>query len=82
MIRKDCQSVAGRTVVLQHAMSICRYFIPINIVAGCLIGCFLGYLVVLICKPPLEYTRLVIFTVGIGKHSGPCSFLVVSENTF
>ncbi|GAQ92166.1 putative auxin efflux carrier family protein [Klebsormidium nitens] len=43
------------------------YFIPINILAGCTIGCFLGYIVVLICKPPLEYTRLVIFTVGIGN---------------
>ncbi|GAB4827936.1 Protein PIN-LIKES 2 [Ancistrocladus abbreviatus] len=43
------------------------WFIPVNVLISTAVGCLLGYLVALICRPPPEYLRLTIIMTGFGN---------------
>ncbi|KAI4304973.1 hypothetical protein MLD38_040426 [Melastoma candidum] len=43
------------------------WFIPINVLLGTLVGCLLGYLVVLVCRPPPELNRFTITMTAFGN---------------
>ncbi|GLT34372.1 hypothetical protein SLA2020_088900 [Shorea laevis] len=43
------------------------WFIPVNVLLSTLIGCLLGCLVVMICRPPPELNRFTIVMTGFGN---------------
>ncbi|KAF6150844.1 hypothetical protein GIB67_020927 [Kingdonia uniflora] len=43
------------------------WFIPVNVVISTVIGCILGYLVAIICRPPPEYFRFTIIMTAFGN---------------
>lgn len=43
------------------------WFIPVNVLLSTGIGCLLGYLVVLLCRPPPEFKRFTIIMTGFGN---------------
>uniref|UniRef100_A0A7N1A618 PIN-like protein n=1 Tax=Kalanchoe fedtschenkoi TaxID=63787 RepID=A0A7N1A618_KALFE len=43
------------------------WFIPVNVVVSTLIGCVLGYLVVIVCRPPPQFVRLTIIMTAFGN---------------
>lgn len=43
------------------------WFIPINVVISTAIGCLLGYIVVLVCRPPPEFKRFTIIMTAFGN---------------
>ncbi|XP_048231095.1 protein PIN-LIKES 2 isoform X4 [Ricinus communis] len=43
------------------------WFIPVNVLLSTAIGCVLGYLVALICRPPPEFFRFTIIMTGFGN---------------
>lgn len=43
------------------------WFIPVNVLISTVIGCFLGYLVVIICRPPPQFTRFTIIMTAFGN---------------
>lgn len=43
------------------------WFVPVNVLVSTLIGCFLGYLVVIICRPPAQFNRFTIIMTGLGN---------------
>uniref|UniRef100_A0A2P2INS1 Auxin:hydrogen symporter n=1 Tax=Rhizophora mucronata TaxID=61149 RepID=A0A2P2INS1_RHIMU len=43
------------------------WFIPVNVLISTAIGCILGWLVALICRPPKEYIRFTIIFTGFGN---------------
>ncbi|OIW17334.1 hypothetical protein TanjilG_22446 [Lupinus angustifolius] len=53
-------------------------FIPVNVLVSTAIGCFLGYLVVLICRPPPELRRFTIIMTGFGNTGNLALSIVVS----
>lgn len=55
----------GASITLQNFVD--WLFIPVNVLVSTAIGCLLGYLVVLICRPPPELTRFTIIMTGFGN---------------
>ena len=51
----------GKSVTIHNVLR--WWFIPVNVLISTVIGCFLGYIVALICRPPPHFFR---FTVVIG----------------
>ncbi|KAK6921651.1 Membrane transport protein [Dillenia turbinata] len=43
------------------------WFIPVNVLISTVVGCILGYLVVLICRPPPEFKRFTVIMTGFGN---------------
>ncbi|XP_057961168.1 protein PIN-LIKES 2 [Malania oleifera] len=43
------------------------WFIPVNVLVSTIIGCILGYLVVVICRPPPQFTRFTIIMTAFGN---------------
>lgn len=43
------------------------WFIPVNVLISTVIGCGLGYLVALICRPPKEFFRFTIIMTAFGN---------------
>lgn len=43
------------------------WFIPVNVLISTAVGCLLGYLVVIICRPPPEFNRFTIIMTGFGN---------------
>lgn len=43
------------------------WFIPVNVILSTSIGCFLGYLVTKICRPPPEFIRFTIIVTAFGN---------------
>ncbi|XP_059641497.1 protein PIN-LIKES 2 [Cornus florida] len=43
------------------------WFIPVNVVISTTIGCVLGYLVALICRPPPEFVRFTVIATAFGN---------------
>ncbi|XAR52487.1 hypothetical protein NMG60_11020603 [Bertholletia excelsa] len=43
------------------------WFIPVNVLLSTIIGCLLGYLVVIICRPPAQFTRFTIIMTAFGN---------------
>lgn len=58
-------SQLGEAITLRN---IARWwFIPVNVLVSTAVGCFLGYLVVIICRPPPEFNRFTIIMTGFGN---------------
>ncbi|GMJ13309.1 PIN-LIKES 2 [Hibiscus trionum] len=59
--------------------SIARWwFIPVNVLISTFVGCLLGFLVVLICRPPPEYKRFTIIMTAFGNTGNLCIAIVGS----
>ncbi|XP_052205689.1 protein PIN-LIKES 2-like [Diospyros lotus] len=54
------------------------WFIPANVLVSTLVGCILGFLVVIICRPPAEFTRFTIIMTAFGN-TGNLPLSVVSS---
>ncbi|GAB4832349.1 Protein PIN-LIKES 2 [Ancistrocladus abbreviatus] len=54
------------------------WFIPVNVLISTAIGCLLGYLVAVICRPPPEYLRFTIIMTGFGN-TGNLSLAIVTS---
>lgn len=54
------------------------WFIPANVLISTLIGCLLGYLVAIICRPPPEFFRFTIIMTGFGN-TGYLPLAIVSS---
>ncbi|CAK7326696.1 unnamed protein product [Dovyalis caffra] len=55
----------GESITLQNIAL--WWFIPVNVLVSTLIGCFLGVLVVLICRPPPQFNRFTIIMTAFGN---------------
>lgn len=66
----------GESITLENFIQ--WWFIPVNVVVSTVIGCFLGYLVVLICRPPPEFNRFTIIMTGFGN-TGNLPLAIVSS---
>lgn len=53
------------------------WFIPVNVVLSTALGCVLGFLVAIICRPPAEYFRFTIIMTAFGN-TGNLSLAIVS----
>lgn len=58
-------SELGESITLENMVQ--WWFIPVNVLVSTLVGCFLGYLVVIICRPPPEFNRLTIIMTAFGN---------------
>ncbi|GMH04341.1 hypothetical protein Nepgr_006180 [Nepenthes gracilis] len=54
------------------------WFIPFNVLISTVIGCLLGYLVSLICRPPPEYSRFTVIMTAFGN-TGNLPLAIVSS---
>ncbi|KAK9106183.1 hypothetical protein Scep_023027 [Stephania cephalantha] len=43
------------------------WFIPVNVLISTIIGCILGYLVAIICRPPPQFYRFTVIMTGLGN---------------
>ncbi|PON45781.1 Auxin efflux carrier [Parasponia andersonii] len=43
------------------------WFIPVNVLVSTVVGCILGYVVVIICRPPPQFNRLTIIMTAFGN---------------
>lgn len=43
------------------------WFIPVNVIISTIIGCLLGLLVAVICRPPPEFFRFTVIVTGFGN---------------
>ncbi|KAK7407680.1 hypothetical protein VNO78_09691 [Psophocarpus tetragonolobus] len=55
----------GQSITLENFVD--WWFIPVNVLVSTALGCLLGFLVVIICRPPLELTRFTIIMTGFGN---------------
>ncbi|KAL6225744.1 hypothetical protein ACLB2K_004593 [Fragaria x ananassa] len=55
----------GPTITLKNLML--WWFIPVNVVLSTAIGCALGLLVALICRPPRDYFRFTVIMTAFGN---------------
>ncbi|KAL4365279.1 hypothetical protein AHAS_Ahas07G0090200 [Arachis hypogaea] len=55
----------GGSITLQNFLE--WWFIPVNVLVSTALGCLLGFLVVVICRPPPELTRFSIIMTGFGN---------------
>ncbi|KFK41534.1 hypothetical protein AALP_AA2G141800 [Arabis alpina] len=55
----------GESITLENIVR--WWFIPVNVLLSTVIGSFIGYLVVLICRPPPEFTRFTIVMTAFGN---------------
>ncbi|KAJ3692391.1 hypothetical protein LUZ60_012741 [Juncus effusus] len=66
----------GQSVSLQDVLA--WWFIPLNVLLSTIIGCFLGYLIALICRPPAQYFRFTVIMTGFGN-TGNLSIAIVGS---
>ncbi|KAL3501848.1 hypothetical protein ACH5RR_036297 [Cinchona calisaya] len=55
----------GKSITVSNFTS--WWFIPVNVLISTLVGCLLGILVVIICRPPPELTRFTIIMTAFGN---------------
>ncbi|KAG9449071.1 hypothetical protein H6P81_009036 [Aristolochia fimbriata] len=55
----------GKSISLQNAAR--WWFIPVNVLISTIIGCVLGYIVALICRPPPQFFRFTVIMTGFGN---------------
>ncbi|XP_068637699.1 protein PIN-LIKES 2-like [Aristolochia californica] len=55
----------GKSISFQNAAH--WWFIPVNVLLSTIIGCVLGYLVALICRPPPQFFRFTVIMTGFGN---------------
>ncbi|CAO2825363.1 unnamed protein product [Amaranthus hypochondriacus] len=64
----------GQTITLKNITL--WWFIPLNVILSVGVGCFLGYLVALICRPPPQFFRFTIIMTAIGNMGNlPLAFI-------
>ncbi|XP_048231094.1 protein PIN-LIKES 2 isoform X3 [Ricinus communis] len=56
------------------------WFIPVNVLLSTAIGCVLGYLVALICRPPPEFFRFTIIMTGFGNTVGEIEEISIDDS--
>ncbi|VVA94886.1 unnamed protein product [Arabis nemorensis] len=66
----------GESITLENIVR--WWFIPVNVLLSTVIGSFIGYLVVLICRPPPEFTRFTIVMTAFGN-TGNLLLAIVSS---
>ncbi|KAK0573632.1 hypothetical protein LWI29_011193 [Acer saccharum] len=66
----------GESITLSNMRS--WWFIPVNVLISMIIGVFLGWLVVIICRPPPQLNRFTIVTTAFGN-SGNLSLAIVGS---
>ncbi|KAL2904730.1 Protein PIN-LIKES 2 [Bienertia sinuspersici] len=66
----------GESITLNNFIQ--WWFIPVNVVLSTLMGCLLGCLVVLICRPPPQFNRFTIIMTGFGN-TGNLPLAIVSS---
>ncbi|MED6113556.1 Protein PIN-LIKES 2 [Stylosanthes scabra] len=55
----------GESITLHNFLE--WWFIPVNVLVSTALGCLLGFLVVIICRPPPELIRFTIIMTGFGN---------------
>ncbi|XP_058091580.1 protein PIN-LIKES 2 [Magnolia sinica] len=55
----------GKSITLHNVLL--WWFVPVNVLLSTVIGCILGYLVALVCRPPPEFFRFTIMMTGFGN---------------
>ncbi|KAF0897785.1 hypothetical protein E2562_000495 [Oryza meyeriana var. granulata] len=55
----------GQSVTIQNVLD--WWFIPVNVLISTAIGCILGYIVALICRPPPQFFRFTVIMTGFGN---------------
>ncbi|XP_011031201.1 PREDICTED: uncharacterized protein LOC105130406 [Populus euphratica] len=55
----------GPSITLKNIVQ--WWFIPVNVIISATIGCILGCLVVILCRPPSEFVRFTITTAAFGN---------------
>ncbi|GAB2300052.1 Protein PIN-LIKES 2 [Dionaea muscipula] len=66
----------GQSITLKNFIR--WWFIPVNVLISTFIGCLLGYLVAVICRPPPEYFRFTIIMTAFGN-TGNLPLAIVSS---
>lgn len=66
----------GESITLENISD--WWFIPVNVLVSTAIGCFLGYLVVVICRPPPQFNRFTIVMTAFGN-TGNLALAVVGS---
>ncbi|XP_031501392.1 protein PIN-LIKES 2 [Nymphaea colorata] len=54
------------------------WFVPLNVLISTAAGCLLGYLVVLVCRPPPQFRRFTVIMTGFGN-TGNLSIAIVGS---
>lgn len=54
------------------------WFVPLNVVISTIIGCVLGYVVALICRPPPQFVRFTVIMTAFGN-TGNLPIAIVSS---
>ncbi|CAN6451652.1 unnamed protein product [Victoria cruziana] len=54
------------------------WFVPLNVLISTAAGCLLGYIVVLVCRPPPQFRRFTIIMTGFGN-TGNLSIAIVGS---
>ncbi|XP_006659197.1 protein PIN-LIKES 2 [Oryza brachyantha] len=55
----------GPSVTIQNVLD--WWFIPVNVLISTAVGCILGYIVALICRPPPQFFRFTVIMTGFGN---------------
>ncbi|KAJ7195406.1 hypothetical protein O6H91_09G040900 [Diphasiastrum complanatum] len=55
----------GRSVTVENMRE--WWFIPVNVLLSAVIGCGVGYIVALICRPPPQFFKFTVVLTGIGN---------------
>ncbi|XP_061339261.1 protein PIN-LIKES 2 isoform X2 [Gastrolobium bilobum] len=55
----------GESITLKNFVD--WWFIPVNVLVSTALGCLLGFIVVIICRPPPQLTRFTIIMTGFGN---------------
>ncbi|PKA63504.1 hypothetical protein AXF42_Ash005399 [Apostasia shenzhenica] len=55
----------GESITLEEALQ--WWFVPVNVLISTAIGCALGYVVALVCRPPPQFFRFTVIMTGFGN---------------
>ncbi|KAG0449388.1 hypothetical protein HPP92_027341 [Vanilla planifolia] len=55
----------GESITLEEALQ--WWFVPVNVLISTAIGCALGYVVAVVCRPPPQFFRFTIIMTGFGN---------------
>lgn len=66
----------GESMTLKNVLL--WWFIPVNVLVSTAIGCFLGFLVVILCRPPPQFIRFTIIMTAFGN-TGNLSLAIVGS---
>ncbi|OAY69427.1 protein PIN-LIKES 2-like [Ananas comosus] len=55
----------GESVTLKEVLL--WWFVPVNVLISTVIGCALGYVVAVVCRPPPQFYRLTVIMTGFGN---------------